>query len=276
MTSQDGITWTASTNITGTGWRSVVYGDGRFTAVGYEVGIVRVATSTDGITWLAQTPATTGGLSAVCYGNRRYVALVGTGSFAGSRVITSPDGSTWTARNGNEIDGEVSVAYGNGVFVAVSGYGTNRVMTSSPSNAAAALTNWAASQGITGTNALPTATPFNDGVSNLLKYAFNMPLVGPRSNALDSIVGPGANGLPVFTVSPTGPNPSLTAKFLRRRNSGLNYVPQLGTSLGNFTPMTGPQTVTPIDAEWELVTVVEPLGTPTPSTAFSRVSVSLP
>jgi hypothetical protein len=133
-------------------------------------------------------------------------------------------GETWTARHDNRIDGEVSVAYGNGVFVAVSNYGTNRVMTSSPSNAAAALTNWAAAQGQTGNNGLPTATPFNDDVSNLLKYAFNMPLDGPRTHTF--VPGSGAGGLPLSTTSLSGPTPIFHVQYLRRRNSGLVYTPR--------------------------------------------------
>ena len=145
-----------------------------------------------------------------------------------------------------------------------------------PASPAAAVADWAASQGLSGTAALPTAAPFGDGVPNLLKYAFNMPLDGPRSNSLNPAAGPGANGLPVFTVNTAGPNPTFTAQFLRRRNSGLTYVPQRATSLTSFTPMLAPQVVTPIDADWELVTVAEPLGTPLPSTFFSRVEVTLP
>ena len=148
---------------------------------------------------------------------------------------------------------------------------------SSAAVARAAADSWIGNAGLSGPGALPTAEPFGDGVPNLLKYAFNMPLDGPRSNALNPAGGPGANGLPVFTVNPTGPNPTFTAQFIRRRNSGLNYVPQRTTSpTAPFTPMTAPQVVTPIDADWELVTVEEPLGSPIPSTFFSRVQVSLP
>jgi Repeat of unknown function (DUF5650)/IPT/TIG domain len=141
----------------------------------------------------------------------------------------------------------------------------------------ALVANWASNfPGISGPEAAPLATPFGDGVPNILKYAFNMPLDRARSDAFNPADGPGASGLPVFSINPSGANPTITARFLRRRNSGLNYVPQRGTSLTSFVSMTGPQVVTPIDADWELVAVEDPLVLPIPRSAFSRVSVTLP
>lgn len=267
MYSTDGVLWNDATSNSGGTWRGLAFGNGRFIAVGDS----KVSTSPEGNTWFTQSPIPGGIWVSATYGNGMYVAVAVNGI---NRAMSSPNGNSWTARTAT-ANAWSSVAYGKGRFVAVSTNGTNRVMTSGPTGAAA-TTFWATSQGLSGPNALPTATPFGDGVPNLLKYAFNMPLDGPRSNAFNPAAGPGANGLPVFTVNPSGPNPTLTANFLRRRNSGLNYVPQRGTSLGSFSPMTGPQVVTPIDADWELVTVEEPLGSPVPSAAFSRVAVSAP
>ena len=47
--------------------------------------------------------------------------------------------------------------------------------------------------GLTGLNGLPEATPFDDGVNNLLKYAFNLDLSGPDSRVLEPS---GVSGLP--------------------------------------------------------------------------------
>ena len=267
MTSPDGITWTAR----GGGGSSITYGNGRFVTV--QASSAQTRTSPDGIAWTSTFTAESNLWTTVTYGNGLFVAVSSTGT---NRVMTSPDGATWTARAAAQANTWFGVAYGQGKFVAVSGNGTNRVMTSSP-DLAAVVADWATSQGLSGPAALPGATPFGDGVPNLLKYAFNMPLDGPRANPLVAPPAPGANGLPVFTPQLSGPTPTLRAQFLRRKNSGLNYVPQRSASLTDpFTPMLAPQIVTPIDTEWELVTVDEPLGLPVPPTFFTRVHVALP
>jgi hypothetical protein len=128
-----------------------------------------------------------------------------------------------------------------------------------------------AASGLSGANAEPLATPFSDGVPNLLKYAFNMPLT--KTNAGTLTPGSGGSGLPVFSK----PSPGVfRVEFLRRRNSGLDYTPQRSSSLGAYSPMTGTPVVTVIDAEWERVVIEEPLGSPAPSLLFSRVAVTLP
>ncbi len=140
----------------------------------------------------------------------------------------------------------------------------------------AATANYAASYGLSGTEAAPTAEPFNDGVSNLLKYAFNMPLTGPNIHGLTP--GSGTNGLPAITAPSTGgPPDSIRVEFIRRRNSGLIYTPLYSINgLANFTPMTATPAVTTIDTNWERVVVLQPLGLPLPTSTFSRVSVAAP
>ncbi|WP_294222193.1 tandem-95 repeat protein [Prosthecobacter sp.] len=135
---------------------------------------------------------------------------------------------------------------------------------------------WAESHGLSGADAAPTAEPFADGVPNLLKYAFNMPLTGPNVSGLAP--GTGTSGLPAVTVPGTsGPPDAIRVEFIRRRNSGLIYTPLYSVNgLGNFIPMTAPETVTTIDANWERVVVNQPLGLPLPTTTFSRVSVTAP
>ena len=135
------------------------------------------------------------------------------------------------------------------------------------------LTNWTTSAGLSGANAAPDATPFNDGIENLLKYAFNMNAAGPDVRVL---MTSGAAGLPQIAVDSSGAEPVLKVEFLRRKGSGLIYTPQRSNSLGSFVGMAGTQTVTSINAQWERVTVEEPAPPATAPSAFARVQVSLP
>ena len=134
------------------------------------------------------------------------------------------------------------------------------------------LSNWASSAGLSGQDAIPSATPFNDGVPNLLKYAFNMNATGPDVSVLAT---GGSSGLPKIMVDSSGTEPILRVEFLRRKGSGLIYTPQRSTTLGTFTAMTGTQTVSSINSLWERVSVVES-APPSGARSFARVQVSLP
>jgi hypothetical protein len=101
--------------------------------------------------------------------------------------------------------------------------------------------NWTANAGLSGPNATFTAAPFNDGVENLLKYAFNMNASGPDVRVLTT---GGTAGIPQIAVDNSGIEPVLKVVFLRRKASGLIYTPQRSTTLGSFIAMTGTQTVT--------------------------------
>ncbi len=130
--------------------------------------------------------------------------------------------------------------------------------------------------GLTGNDALPAATPFNDGVPNLLKYAFNMNLAGPDVSNLPP--GSGTSGLPSITVPDNAPLGTLRVEFIRRKGSGLIYIPQKSTTLGGlgWSPLSAVPVVTSIDDQWERVTYDEPPA-PIPAPAcFGRVAVSLP
>ncbi len=146
--------------------------------------------------------------------------------------------------------------------------------TAYSSTTEAEAANWAESYGLSAADATPTAEPFDDGVPNLLKYAFNMPLTGPNVSGLAP--GTGNSGLPAITAPNTGSPPeSIRVEFIRRRNSGLIYTPLYSINgLSNFIPMTAAETVTTIDANWERVVVTQPLGLPLPTTTFSQVSVT--
>ena len=132
--------------------------------------------------------------------------------------------------------------------------------------------SWSAAAGLTGSESSPTATPFNDGVPNLLKYAFNMNATGPDVSVLAT---GGSSGLPKIMVDSSGAEPILRVEFLRRKGSGLIYTPQRSTTLGTFTAMIGTPNVSSINSQWERVSVVE-TAPPSGATSFARVQVSLP
>jgi hypothetical protein len=106
------------------GWSDVIYGNGRYVAVGGNDGSAddRAMTSTDGLSWTVVTAQLAAGnndnWNSVAYGNGRFVA-VGTGPST-DRVMTSTDGLTWaTTSAAGDNDSWYAVAYGNGRFVAV-------------------------------------------------------------------------------------------------------------------------------------------------------------
>lgn len=140
--------------------------------------------------------------------------------------------------------------------------------------AAALLTTWATGGGLSGSGADPAAMPFNDGVPNLLKYAFNLSAAGPDGRVLAKNTG--TAGLPVFTVAHSGAQAALTLEFLRRKGCGLDYVPEISSDLVTYLPMTGTATVTGIDDEWERVVIQQPPNPAGAAQLFGRVEVTLP
>ncbi|HEY1121782.1 MAG TPA: hypothetical protein VGE67_09285 [Haloferula sp.] len=135
---------------------------------------------------------------------------------------------------------------------------------------------WAASESLTGPAAQPTATPFQDGVSNLLKYAFN--LEGDRVDVRTLTPATGIAGLPTFRLIGSGAQAVLRAEYLRRVGSGMTYSPKVSTSLapGSFVPMSGAVTVTPVSPNWERVVMDEPRNPSITARVFGIVEVTLP
>ncbi len=120
MHSANGVSWTG---VPGSIVESndVIFGDGRFVAVG---GTVNSLTSPDGAAWTTHATLPSAGWKDLAYGGGVYVAV----DF--NKVTSSPDGISWTAHTPAEANIWRGVAYGDGLFVAVSSDGTNRVMTS--------------------------------------------------------------------------------------------------------------------------------------------------
>jgi hypothetical protein len=128
-----------------------------------------------------------------------------------------------------------------------------------------------------GNDALPNATPFKDGIENLLKYAFNMNLGGPDVGLLEPH-GTGTSGLPSITTPDDAPPGTLRFEFLRRKGSGLLYTPQKNTTLdeSSWSPLTATPVISSIDNQWERVVYTEPPPPIPAPVCFGRVSVAIP
>ncbi len=130
--------------------------------------------------------------------------------------------------------------------------------------------------GLNGANAEAKAIPFADGVSNLIKYAFNMNLAGPDSSRLAH--GTGQSGLPSFQTKDIGGGKALEIQYLRRKNSGLIYTLKSSVSLEreSFAPVNQPAVVHPINESWERVSVALPINASSQPRLFTFVEVRLP
>lgn len=120
--------------------------------------------------------------------------------------------------------------------------------------------------------ALPEATPFNDGVENLLKYAFNMNLAGPDSH---SLVPEGDSGLPSTRVVENAGQTYWQFQYIQRKFGGLVYFPEQSTDLteGSFEPMSAAPQVVDIDSTWARATILEPYDSNVSPKSFGRVRV---
>jgi hypothetical protein len=134
--------------------------------------------------------------------------------------------------------------------------------------------SWTTAAGLSGANAHPKADPYGDGVPNLLKFAFNMNASAADRRIL--IPGTGVGGLPFTRVERSQGNTLLVIEYVRRKNSGLQYVPQFCADLGAWSPANSGFVVQSIDAQWERVTVTDPGGINNPARRFGRVVVQAP
>jgi hypothetical protein len=128
--------------------------------------------------------------------------------------------------------------------------------------------------GLSGTNAEFDATPFNDGVPNLLKYAFNMNLSGSDSQ---SMIIDGSSGIPSGRLIEVDGLVHWQVQYVVRKGAGLAYAAVKSTTLkpGSFEAMTATPIVEQIDSEWERITVNEPIDPLSSPVFFSRVAVTL-
>lgn len=104
--------------------------------------------------------------------------------------------------------------------------------------------------GLTAASALPSIIPTGDGLTNLVKYAFNLNLARPGHRTM----APGGfSGLPLFTTVSTGAETGWRVEFVRRKVEGLTYMVMGSNDLLDFDAMPGTSTVTDIDDDWERV-----------------------
>ncbi|CAA6690796.1 MULTISPECIES: choice-of-anchor Q domain-containing protein [unclassified Lentimonas] len=136
------------------------------------------------------------------------------------------------------------------------------------------LLDWRVLHGLAFDGADDFENPSGDGVSNLLKYAFNLaPSAGDLQTSNPSVLIPdGVAGLPLIE---TIEGPQLSITYVRRKTSsfpGISYQPYTGDDLFGLAPLSqSSATVTSIDDNWERVTLVDPA---TSESRFGRIEVT--
>ena len=122
---------------------------------------------------------------------------------------------------------------------------------------------WRTLHGLAFDGSQDLASAANDGVANLLKYAFNMaPNAGDLARMNVSVLALGGNsGLPRIFRDGSG---RLVVEFVRRKaatNPCITYQVQTGEDLTNLQPLalTG-AAITSLNANWERVTVTDSGG----------------
>ncbi|WP_269525997.1 S8 family serine peptidase [Coraliomargarita parva] len=149
-------------------------------------------------------------------------------------------------------------------------------LTGTSGSAAELFLNAAAEAGLSDVDKSAEGTPFDDGVSNLLKYAFNMNLGEADSTRM---VSGGTAGLPLYSLIPEGEGMVWQMEYIRRRGAGLVYTPMRSNSLeaGSFYPIVGTtESVTTIDDFWERVVIDEVIDPEINPFGFGYIDVSLP
>ena len=120
-------------------------------------------------------------------------------------------------------------------------------------------------------SAADLADPDNDGVSNLLEFAFN--LDPTKADAKYLVTGTGTAGLPLIT---TGASGRLRLEFIRRKaagNPGVDYKAKFSSNLNTWVDFTSAATLTSIDATWERLLIDDPSPAGSPA-RFARVEVT--
>ena len=104
-----GVSWTATTlpAVGNTAWTEVVYGNGRFVAVGQNTN--KSAYSFDGVTWYTGNLPLTGNWNSVAYGAGQFIAVGGTGTL----VASSPNGLDWKTVSVSGSANRTTVCWGD-------------------------------------------------------------------------------------------------------------------------------------------------------------------
>jgi len=136
--------------------------------------------------------------------------------------------------------------------------------------------DWAMDANLQGEAAESNAAVHGDGNSNLLKYAFNLNGSGPDSR----ILAPGGgnlSGLPhaAFVRGSDG-SISLRIEYLRRKNAGISYTPQIATQPDDWALLEHEPKITSLNSQWERAVIVSPGETMGQPRLFVRLKVRLP
>lgn len=121
----------------------------------------------------------------------------------------------------------------------------------------------------------PLADLDGDGISNLMEYALNLdPLINEQVVMTPET---GLKGLPSIRVETISGSDRLTIEFVRRTTasgSGLTYTPEFSLDLLDWQAV-GTETITPIDALWDRVKIVDTLTTNDELKRFARLKVTV-
>ncbi len=167
---------------------------------------------------------------------------------------------------GTDPDGEIRLQFGGDnadVWI-------DSIEIYAQSTFAAAL----AKAGLTGADALIRSDADADTVINIFEYASNLDMSTNDSHQLVS--GTGTSGLPTFSIAPTNSFQTLELEYLRRRGAyDLQYIPEFTGNLvtGMWAAASSPETVVPIDSDWERVIVQDLETTETATNRFGRVRI---
>jgi len=112
--SANGIDWTPVPSGSGDNFTAVSFGDGVFMALGANGSVY---TSANGTSWEQKAEGNLISYTQVAFGGGRYVAVGDSGA------VTSTDGRTWTRIPSNNLRRLTGIAYGNDRFVIVSSTG---------------------------------------------------------------------------------------------------------------------------------------------------------
>jgi hypothetical protein len=150
--------------------------------------------------------------------------------------------------------------------------GGNTIISSTINlNAETPLSRWMQDQGLSGAAALLSATPNNDGVTNLEKYAFNL----TQGVSVNSILSASGNyGFPRVFVRNESGNRKLCLEIVRRKNDAqLSYQAHFWVDGQPAIRVLTPTSRANLDVTWERVTYEAPPTLWNAPKVFARVKL---
>jgi autotransporter-associated beta strand protein len=227
--------------------------------------------------------------------NNNVVEFTPVGVFSAGQTYTLISASAADNFSGLTLDGTNKITGGLSIGAPLSGFGPSYlsvagadiVLTLVADVTGDALTAFRTANSLASDGSQDLLTPAGDGVSNLLKYAFNMIGAGAGqaatlTTANAAVLAPGGSaGLPLVGVeSGTG---KLTITYIRRIATatpapGISYQVQFNSDLtvpsGWAANPAATESVTAINADFERVIITDSAAA-TPR-RFARVQVSIP